>query len=38
MGIGLVLIVDKDIELKFEGINSYEIGEVVVGGGKVNLI
>lgn len=38
MGIGLVIFVDKDTELNFEGIKSYEIGEVVEGSGKVNLI
>ena len=38
MGVGMVLIIDKDIELTFDNIKNYEIGEVVEGGGKVNLI
>ncbi|MFA5075866.1 MAG: phosphoribosylformylglycinamidine cyclo-ligase [Patescibacteria group bacterium] len=38
MGIGLVLIVDKETKLEFRDINSYELGEVVKGSGKVNII
>jgi len=38
MGVGLVLVVDQNTELKFKGVESYEIGEVVEGDKQVNLV